>query len=137
MVSQWNLYHPIIADIVKQDLEIECINKFDFHLTFYCRYMDDIMLAVPTDKIDLILESFNNYHERLKFIIVEHEKDRSLSFLDLLITISNNIIYIDWFHEENFSERFLSFYSSHPLCHKIGTMYSLIDRAFLHILGFT
>jgi len=52
--------------------------------------VDDIILAAPNDKIDLILESFNNYHERLKFT-VELEKDRSLSFLDLLITISNNI----------------------------------------------
>jgi len=82
---------PIVADIVMQDLETECINNVDFHLTFYYRYVDDIILASPKDKIDLILESFNNYHERLKFT-VEHEKDRSLSFLDLLITISNNII---------------------------------------------
>jgi len=85
---------PIVADIVMQDLETEYINKFDFHLTLYYRYVDDIVLAAPTDKINLILESFNNYHERLKFT-VEHEKDRPLSFLDLLITISNNIIYID------------------------------------------
>jgi len=121
---------PIVADIVMQDLETECINKFEFQLTFYFRYVDDIVLASPKDKIEVIINSFNNYHERLKFT-VEHEKDRSLSFLDLLITISNNIIYIDWFHKDSFSGRYLSFHSSHPWCHKIGTMYSLIDRAFL------
>jgi len=82
-----------------------------------------MILAAPNDKIDMILKSFNNYHERLKFT-VEHEKDRSLNFLDLLITISNNIIYIDWFHKGTFSGRY-------PWCHKIGTIYSLIDRAFL------
>jgi len=109
---------PIVADIVMQDLETECINKFDFQLTFYFRYVDDMILAAPSDKIDMILKSFNNYHERLKFT-VEHEKDRSLSFLK------------DWFHKGTFSGRYLSFYSSHPWCHKIGTMYSLIDRAFL------
>jgi len=118
---------PIVADIVMQDRETECIKKFDFNLTFYYRYVDDIVLAAPTDKTDLILESFNNY-ERLNFT-VEYEKDRSLSFLDLLIT--NNIIHIDWFHKDSFSGRFLSFYSGHPWCHKIGTMYGLIDRAFL------
>jgi len=80
--------------------------------------MNDIILATPKDKIDLILESFNNYHERLNFT-VEYEKDRSLNFLDLRIMISNNTIYIDWFHKETFSGRFLSFHSSHPWCHKI------------------
>jgi len=120
---------PIVADIVMQDLETECINKFDFHLTFYFRYVDDILASLK-DKIDLIINSFNDYHERLKFT-VEHEKDRSLSFLDLLITISNNTIYLDWFHKGSFSGRYLSFHSSHPWCHKIGTMYSLTDRAFL------
>jgi len=88
LLLPWSL---IVTDIVMQDLKTECINKFDFYLTLYYWYEDDILLAAPTDK-NLILESFNNYHERLKFTI-EHEKDRSLSFLDLLITISNNIIY--------------------------------------------
>jgi len=27
--------------------------------------------------------------------------------------------------------RFLSYYSNHPICHKIGTIYNLIDRIFL------
>jgi len=112
-----------------QDLETECIKKFDFNLTFYYRYVDDIVLVALTNKTDLILESFNNYHERLNFT-VEYEKDRFLSFLDLLITITNNIIHIDWF-QDTFSGRFLSFYSNHPWCYKIGTMFSLIDRAFL------
>jgi len=56
--------------------------------------MDDIVLAAPSDKIDFILESFNNYHERLKFT-VEFEKDRSLSFLDLWIMILNSTIFTD------------------------------------------
>jgi len=42
----------------------------------------------------MIFKTFNDYHYRLKFTI-EHEDNRSLSFLDLLITIFNNTIYID------------------------------------------
>jgi len=56
--------------------------------------VDDIVLASLSDKIDFILETFNSYHERLKFMI-EYEDSRSLSFLDLLLTISDNKIYID------------------------------------------
>jgi len=42
----------------------------------------------------MIFKTFNDYHYRLKFTI-EQEDNRSLSFLDLLITIFNNTIYID------------------------------------------
>jgi len=86
-------------------------------------------MTAPRDKIDLIFKTFNDYHDRLKFTI-EYEENRSLSFLDLHL-ISDNLIHIDWFHKKTFSGRFLSFYSSHPLCHKIGMIYGLIDRAFL------
>jgi len=44
---------------------------------------------------------------------------------------SNGMILMDWYHKKTFSGRFLSFYSNHPLCHKVGTIYGLIDRAFL------
>jgi len=118
---------PIIADVVMRDLETYYLNKINYKLTFYYRYVDDIVLASPSDKINLTLETFNGYHERLKFTI-EYEDSRSLSFL---LTISDNKIYIDWYHKKTFSGRFLSFYSSHPLCHKISTIYSLTDRAFL------
>jgi len=121
---------PVIADVVMRDLETECLTKINCQPTFYYRYVDDIAMAVPLDSTDSILRTFNSYHERLIFTI-EFEESRSLSFLDLLLTLSDNIIHIDWYHKPTFSGRFLSFYSSHPLCHKIGTIYNLTDRAFL------
>jgi len=120
---------PVIADIVMQDLETSCLNRINCKLTFYFRYVDDIVMAAPSDKTDLIFKTFNQYHNRLKFTI-EYEENRSISFLDLLLTISENTIQIDWFHKKSFSGRFLSFYSGHPLCHKIGMIYGLVDRAF-------
>jgi len=42
-------------------------------------------MAASSDKIDLIFKTFNDYHNRLKFII-EYEENRSLSFLDLIIS---------------------------------------------------
>jgi len=51
---------PIIADIVMQDLEREVLETFDFDIPFYYRYVDDIMLAVPTSKIDSVFNKFNS-----------------------------------------------------------------------------
>jgi len=94
------------------------------------RYVDDIALAAPTLKIDIILSKFNAYHDRLKFT-VEYESSRCLNFLDLTLKRINDELVIDWFHKEIFSGRYLSFYSSHLLCHKIGSIFSLVDRAVL------
>jgi len=51
--------------------------------------------------------------------------------MDLRLEVVNNEMVIDWYHKETFSGRLLSFYSNHPQCHKIGTIYNLIDRAIL------
>jgi len=57
--------------------------------------------------------------------------NNSISFLDLNIILEENRrIIIDWYRKKIFSGR-LSYYSCHPLCHKIGTLYNLLDRAIL------
>jgi len=38
---------------------------------------------------------------------------------------------IDWFHKKTFFGRYLSYFSNHPICYKIGTIYNLVDRAIL------
>jgi len=76
-----------------------------------------------------IQKVFNSFHNRLKFTI-EHENNRKLSFLDLLLEVVENQDRY-WFHKKTFSGRFLSFFSNHPICQKIGTIYNLVDRAFL------
>jgi len=60
---------PIIADIVMQDLEKDSLNKINFKLSFYYRYVDDIIMAVPSDNVSQIYHIFNNYYDRLKFTI--------------------------------------------------------------------
>jgi len=65
---------PVIADIVMQDLETYCLNKINCQLTFDFRYVDDIVMAAPSDKIDTIFKTFNAYHKRLNFTI-EYESN--------------------------------------------------------------
>jgi len=43
---------PIIADLVLQDLEMNAIKKLPLHLPLYYRYVDDILLAAPVDRLD-------------------------------------------------------------------------------------
>ncbi|XP_011873332.1 PREDICTED: uncharacterized protein LOC105565077 [Vollenhovia emeryi] len=119
---------PVIADIVMQDLEVTVLKKINLSPTLYYRYVDDIIMAAPSASISDILVEFNNYHNRLKFTI-EHELDGAISFLDLRLKSDDNNLTIDWFHKKTSSGRYLSFFSNHPMCHKIGMIYSLVDRA--------
>jgi len=112
---------PIIAEVVMRDLETICLARADCHTGFYFRYVDDIVMVTHFDNINLIFNTFNNYHPRIKFTL-EYEENSSLSFLDLKLHKVNNRICINWYHKKTFSGRFLSFFSNHPLCHKVGTI---------------
>jgi len=110
---------PVIAAIVLQDLEKKALNNINLKLSFYYRYVNDIIMAAPSDHSTNILNVFNSFHNRLQFII-EFENNRYISFLDLLSNVVDNNIKIDLFHKKTgrFSGRFLSYFSNHPLCQK-------------------
>jgi len=107
---------PIIADIVMQDLENNVLNSVDFPIPIFYRYVDDILLAVPVEKIDFILNKFNSFHPRLQFTL-ERGGDR-INFLDTTIILEKNRIKMDWYHKPTFSGRFLNYRSQHPLSQK-------------------
>jgi len=45
---------PIIANVVMGNLENSIIQSLDFELKIYLRYVDDIMIVAPNDKISFI-----------------------------------------------------------------------------------
>lgn len=121
---------PIIADLVMQDLETTVLNTLNIEARYYFRYVNDVLIIIPEDKVNKVLHSFNSYHDRLKFMI-EIEDNHRINFLDISIIVINNVIHIDWFRKKTFSERTLSYLSNHPMCHKKGVIYNLVDRAIL------
>ena len=118
---------PIIADIVMQDIENNALCLLEIRLPFFLRYVDDIVCAVPSERVDHVLEVFNSIHPRLQFTIEIGVNDE-LSFLDLNLILNNEQLIFNWYHKPTFSGRYLNFYSQHPLCQKRGTIIGLIDR---------
>jgi len=116
----------IVADLTMRDLEKNVLNALNIRPLIYYRYVDNILLSAK-EEIYIILNKFNNYHHRLKFTL-ETEVNRCLSFLDVTLIIKNNRIITNCFHKIIFSGRYLSFYSNHPICHKIGIIYSFVER---------
>lgn len=121
---------PVIAEIVLRDLEDYCLKKLNSKVYFYTRYVDDILVFLPPDKIADILFLFNNYHDRLKFTL-EREENFKINFLEITLIRSSEKICIDWYKKPTSSGRYLNYNSHHPRNQKIGTIYNLIDRAIL------
>ena len=67
-----------------EDLEKTVFERLEFVVPFYFRYVDDTLLCVPLDKLQKLIDTFNNYHPRIQFTH-EMEKNNRISFLDLEI----------------------------------------------------
>ncbi|XP_018353715.1 PREDICTED: uncharacterized protein LOC108755288 [Trachymyrmex septentrionalis] len=118
---------PVIADLVLRRLETVSLMSVNLDILFYYRYVDDICTALPPSQIDVLLERFNAFHPRLQFTVERGGK--TINFLD--VSVNNNRFNFDWYRKPTFSGRFLNFHSNHPLTQKKGTIFSLVDRAFL------
>jgi len=91
----------IIADVVMQELETTVLSTVNFPIHVHYRYVHDILMAVPHDKIDYILNVFNNFHPRLQFTLEVDGK--KINFLDTTIILDQNRLKIDWYHKPTFS----------------------------------
>jgi len=84
---------PIIADLVLRDIESRAINALNVTLPIYFRYVDDILLAAPSDSVNDIVNTFNSFHPRLQFTL-EVGGDK-LNFLDVTIVKLNGNLEFD------------------------------------------
>ena len=102
---------PLFADIVMDDLETYCLRSLkenhDVNPLFYFRYVDDTIMCINKTHIDLVLETFNIYNNKLKFTY-ELEQDTKINFLDMTIIRYNNTIITDWFNKPTSSGRSIS-----------------------------
>jgi len=118
---------PILADIVMDDLETQCLSILDtFNVYTFYQYVDDIF--IPTNKLNSVLTTFNSYHPRLKFT---REMENMLNFLNTSVIRDNGNIITNWFRKPTFFGRYINFYSIHPMQYKLNTITNLVDQPIL------
>nr|CAI5862542.1 unnamed protein product [Callosobruchus analis] len=116
-----------VVNISKRSLT-EDIIKTDFRVPFVKRYVDDLLLALPTDKIDILLNTFNSYDVSLQFT-VEKEVDNSIPFLGMhIIRSEDNILRTTWYREPMSSDRYINYYSYNTERAKINLVLALKHR---------
>ena len=50
---------PLFANLVMNMLETECLAQLDYQQLFYLRYVDDILLCIPKEKVNYSVNIFN------------------------------------------------------------------------------
>ena len=122
---------PLFPDIVMEDLENNCLNTLKCTHNavplFYFRYVDDTRLCIKKDDIDLIINTFNNYNEHLKFTH-EIQFNNQINFLDITLIRSNNKVVTNW---PMASERLLNYNSNRTIQQKRNIVSNLTVRAIL------
>jgi hypothetical protein len=119
---------PVQADFVLDFLLDECRKKFDFPIPLLKKYVDDLVLIVPENKVKYIQEVFNDFHQNIKFT-VEEEMNGEIPYLDMILKReADGTIKTDWYMKPIASGRIINYLSSHPSAMKINTAKNLISR---------
>ena len=119
---------PILADIVMDHLLVSVLPLLPEQPGFIHKYVDDLVLTLPDDRIDTTLEIFNGFNEHIQFTM-EREVNGQLPFLDVLLLRGvDNRIHTDWYQKPTNSGRYINFKSNHPINHKINTVMAMKSR---------
>ena len=122
---------PVLANLFMSHYENKWIEEYKEHnISFYIRYVDDIFCLLDSEAAaNDFLSYINNKHPDIKFTM-ETEKEKTLPFLDVLITSSENTFLTTVYRKTTFTGLFLNFTSFTPLIYKMGLIKTLIDRSF-------
>ena len=124
-----NPFSPWLASVVMNDLVQTVIKKLPFNLPLLCIYVDDTIMAVPSNAEDVVIQTFNSYHKKLQFTI-EREENNKIAFLDMeIIRDDRGNLYTNWYTKPTDAGRILNYKSVHPAHQKIAIIKNMLHRA--------
>ncbi|XP_062541027.1 uncharacterized protein LOC134209061 [Armigeres subalbatus] len=123
-----NPLSPTIADMVMETLLNNVMTKISFPVPVIRKYVDDLILALPTEKVLEVLDIFNKYNPNIQFTH-ETEENCRLPYLDMIVVrLSDQSIKTEWYQKPIASGRFLDFLSGHPLHMKMNMVNNFVQR---------
>ena len=122
---------PVLANLFMSHYENKWIEEYrEYDISFYIRYVDSIFCLLESEEAaNDFLSYINSKHSEIKFTM-ETEKEKTLPFLDVLITSSDNDFLTSVYRKSTFTGLFLNFTSFTPLSYKMGLIKTLVDRSF-------
>ena len=122
---------PVIANIFMVHLETHLIPQMGDKVASWGRYVDDTFTFVKANCIDDIIRELNGFHRDIQFTY-EVEKERSITFLDVLIRRKTDGFFeTTVFRKKSATNLYVNWKAFAPRGWKIGTLKGIIRRAFL------
>ena len=121
---------PLFANFYMSNLENKVLPEWNDKPKVYCRYVDDIFLAVDSESQILSLKTKFENNSVLKFTY-EIEKDSKLNFLDVQMTRTTTGLNTSVYIKETNNGSCLNFNSVCPDKYKKGVVTNFLHRAFL------
>ena len=122
----------VIANLVMEDVEQRALASVPVSLSFWKRFVDDVISAVSRNEIDILLQHLNSIEPSIQFT-VEREINGHLDFfLDLNVhrTVEGKLE-TDVYRKPTHTDKYLSYDSHHSVSHKRSVAKTLLQRAEL------
>ena len=119
----------VVADLVMEDIESRALTSFPSPPCFWKRYVDDTCCAIRTDSVENFHRHLNSIEPSIQFTL-EAETEGQLAFLDVLISRNpDGSMDTTVYGKPTHTNKYLDFYSHHPLAHKIAVLRTLYSKA--------
>ena len=121
---------PVLADLVMEEIEETAISTFQHPPKWWFRYVDDSHSCLKKDQVDEFHKHPNSINPNIQFTLeLENSNGQGLPFLDTITSRHGTEIQVDVYRKPTHTDRYLDFFSSHPLCHKRSVVNTLLKRA--------
>ena len=120
---------PIIANLYMEFFELEAIKSATHPPRVWMRYVDDTFVVINKSNSQQFTDHINSIDPHIKFT-QDPEKDRTLPFLDTLVTrLDDGSLKVSVYRKPTHTDQYLAFDSHHPLEHKLSVIRTLFHRA--------
>ncbi|CAF4921684.1 unnamed protein product, partial [Rotaria sp. Silwood2] len=108
-----SLFTLTLAHIFMWKWQKEFVRQQDIANEFYGRYIDDVFMTWNRSEKELrkLLDNANTWHPNIK---LDYKIDKSLPFLDVLLTNNNGILLTSVYHKPAAEPYVTPFLSDHP-----------------------
>ena len=106
----------------------KALESFSTPIEFWGRYVDDTIVIIKRHLIDDFTAHINWLHPSIKFTM-DMEENGKISVLDVLMARDQQgQLRFEVHRKPTHTSQYLNFPSHHPLQHKLGVIWTLIDR---------
>ena len=121
---------PVIANIFMVHLEEEVIPRLTGEVSSWFRYVDDTFTFIKEDKIELVQQTLNEFHQDISFTY-EVEENKKISFLDVLVTRKTDGSFdTEVYRKKTDTNIYIHWEAYATKSWKVGTLKGLFRRAF-------